>query len=206
MTIEQIRVGFDNFSYLIVSELDKTAALVDPSTDASKALRQLADRHLNLLYIIITHYHGDHTAALPAVKKQHPQAKIVASEADGRYLRLRPDLTVSDGSTILVGAIPVTVISTPGHTPGGICLLVDNQALLTGDTLFIGDCGRTDLSGGGLRQMFDTLQKKILPLPDSLIVYPGHDYGDRPYDTLGHQKQVNKTLLAKTLEAFAAIP
>ena len=83
-----------------------------------------------------------------------------------------------------VGAIPVTVISTPGHTPGGICLLVDNQALITGDTLFIGDCGRTDLSGGNLTEMFNSLQKKIMPLPDSLIVYPGHDYGDRPFDTL----------------------
>ncbi len=206
MKLEQLRIGADNFSYLVISEPDKTAALVDPSIEATQALQRIHDEHLTLHYIIITHYHGDHTAALPSVKKQHPAAKVVASEADGKHLRVHPDLIVKDGTVLQVGAIPITIISTPGHTPGGICLLVNDEALITGDTLFIGDCGRTDLSDGNLKEMFDSLQKKIMPLPDSLIVYPGHDYGDRPFDTLGHQKQVNKTLLAKTLEAFAAIP
>ncbi len=204
MTIEQIRVGVDNFSYLITSDMQ--AALVDPGTDATAALKQIADKRLALLYIIITHYHGDHTAALPTAKKAHPSAKVVASQTDGRYLRVHPDLVVSDGSTLPVGSISITIISTPGHTPGGICLLVDDQALITGDTLFIGDCGRTDLGDGSLEQMYDTLQHKILPLPDYLIVYPGHDYGDKPFDTLGNQKKTNKTLRARTLQDFARIP
>ena len=97
-------------------------------------------------------------------------------------------------------------ILTPGHTPGGICIIVDNEAIITGDTLFIGDCGRTDLPGGDLAQMFRTLQEKIMPLPDHLIVYPGHDYGDKPFDTLGNQKRTNKTLIAKNLEEFSKIP
>jgi glyoxylase-like metal-dependent hydrolase (beta-lactamase superfamily II) len=79
------------------------------------------------------------------------------------------------------------------------------KALLTGDTLFIGDCGRTDLPGGNLAEMFMTLQQKILPLPDELIIYPGHDYGEKPYDTLGNQKKTNKTLRAKTLQEFSMI-
>ena len=206
MTIEQIRVGFDNFSYLIVSEQDTTAALVDPSSNAARALKILEDNHLDLAYIILTHYHGDHVAALPDVKRNHPEAKVVASSEDGKFLRIKPDITASDGTRLQVGTIPVTVISTPGHTPGGICLLVDDTALLTGDTLFIGDCGRTDLSDGSIEQMFNTLHKKIMTLPDSLIVYPGHDYGDKPFDSLGNQKKTNKTLRAKTLQEFARIP
>jgi len=78
--------------------------------------------------------------------------------------------------------------------------------VLTGDTLFIGDCGRTDLPGGSLEEMFQTLQQKIKTLPDEYIVYPGHDYGERPFDRLGNQKQSNKTLLAKTLKEFSQIP
>jgi hydroxyacylglutathione hydrolase len=206
MAIEQLRAGSDNFSYLLISPPDNHAALVDPSLDATAALHRINDLGLTLDYIIITHYHSDHTAAVPTVKRHHPAAKIVASEADGRHLKTPPEVNVKDGTILKVGVLSVKVIATPGHTPGGICLLVDNEALITGDTLFIGDCGRTDLSGGSLREMFDSLQKKIMPLPDSLLVYPGHDYGDRPYDTLGHQKQTNKTLQAKTLEDFAKIP
>ena len=76
-------------------------------------------------------------------------------------------------------------------------MIVDNEALLTGDTLFIGDCGRTDLPGGSLKEMFKTLQEKIKTLPNHLIVYPGHDYGDKPFDNLGNQKLTNKTLIVK---------
>ncbi|MCK5258369.1 MAG: MBL fold metallo-hydrolase, partial [Thermoplasmatales archaeon] len=84
--------------------------------------------------------------------------------------------------------------------------IVDNEALITGDTLFIGDCGRTDLPGGDLVQMYRTLNEKIMSLPDHLIVYPGHDYGDKPFDTLGNQKRTNKTLLSKNLNDFSKIP
>ena len=206
MAIEQLRAGSDNFSYLIISPPDNHAALVDPSLDATAALHRINDLGLILDYIIITHYHSDHTAAVPTVKRRHPAAKVVASEADGRLLKNRPEIIVKDGMVLKVGGISVKVIATPGHTPGGICLLVDSEALITGDTLFIGDCGRTDLPGGSLREMFDSIHKKIMPLPDSLLVYPGHDYGDLPFDTLGHQKQTNKTLKAKTLEDFAKIP
>ena len=89
---------------------------------------------------------------------------------------------------------------------GGISIIVDDEAFLTGDTLFIGDCGRTDLPGGNLSQMFRTLHEKIKDLPDHLIVYPGHNYGDKPYDLLGNQKRRNKTLLAKNLKEFSKIP
>ena len=116
------------------------------------------------------------------------------------------DQIVSDADILQLGTVPLTIIHTPGHTPGGICILVNKTALLTGDTLFIGDCGRTDLPGGDVSQMFHSLHEKIMKLPDELIVYPGHDYGNKPFDTLGNQKRTNKTLLESSLHKFSQIP
>jgi len=119
---------------------------------------------------------------------------------------VKPDVIVSDGSQLKVGNIVLSFLLTPGHTPGGICIIVDGEAMLTGDTLFIGDCGRTDLPGGSLEEMFQTLQTKIMSLSDELLVYPGHDYGEKPFDTLGNQKRTNKTLRARSLKEFSQIP
>jgi glyoxylase-like metal-dependent hydrolase (beta-lactamase superfamily II) len=155
---------------------------------------------------VITHYHSDHSSDSKRIKSLFPQAKIIASEVDGKKLALKPDIVISDGSQLKIGKIFVDFLMTPGHTPGGICIIVNNEALLTGDTLFIGDCGRTDLPGGNLIQMYESLHEKIMNLPDELIVYPGHDYGEKPFDSLGNQKRTNKTLKAKTLKEFSTIP
>lgn len=206
MMIEQVRVGFDNFCYVVYSPNLGKAAVVDPGFDAAKVLLFLRVKKLTLEYIILTHYHSDHTAEVDILKKTAPAAHIVASEKDGDRLPLKPDVIVSDGDRLKVGDVVLSFLDTPGHTPGGICIIVDEKAVLTGDTLFIGDCGRTDLPGGSLEQMFQTLQQKIKSLPDKYTVYPGHDYGEKPYDSLGNQKRTNKTLLAKTLKEFSQIP
>ncbi|UCD13305.1 MAG: MBL fold metallo-hydrolase [Thermoplasmatales archaeon] len=206
MAIEQIRVGFDNFSYIIYCPNVEEAAVVDPGYDASKALEFISSKNLELEYIINTHYHNDHSGEGQRVKNSFPSAEIVASEIDGTKLGVKVDVIVSNGNHLKLGEISLDFLLTPGHTPGGICIIVDDEALLTGDTLFIGDCGRTDLPGGSPSQMYRTLHEKIMPLPDHLIVYPGHDYGDKPFDTLGNQKQTNKTLLAKNFEEFSKIP
>jgi glyoxylase-like metal-dependent hydrolase (beta-lactamase superfamily II) len=155
---------------------------------------------------LITHHHSDHSSDSKRIKGLFPQTKIVTSEADGKKLALKPDIVVSDGSQLMIGTIRVDFLVTPGHTPGGLCIIVDNEAILTGDTLFIGDCGRTDLPGGNLAQMYASLHEKIMHLPDELIVYPVHDYGEKPFDSLKNQKRSNKTLKAKTLKEFSAIP
>lgn len=206
MTIEQTKVGFDNFSYIIYCLNKEKAGIVDPGYDASSMLDFLLSNNLRLDYIIATHYHSDHTASINKIKKSYPESKIIASELDGNKLGIIVDIKVEDSDILELGDVKLQFILTPGHTAGGICIIVDNKALLTGDTLFIGDCGRTDLLGGSLAQMFKTLQEKILPLPDHLIVYPGHNYGDTPFDSLGNQKLRNKTLLAKNLEEFSKIP
>jgi glyoxylase-like metal-dependent hydrolase (beta-lactamase superfamily II) len=206
MVLEQIRVGSDNFCYIIYCPIHKKAAIVDPGFDATKALKVLAAQNMQLDYIILTHYHSDHSAVTEHLKKNNPLAQIVASKEDGQKLPIRPDVVVSDKSQLHVGTIVLSFLLTPGHTPGGICIIIDGNAMLTGDTLFIGDCGRTDLPGGNLEEMFQTLQEKILSLPDDLMIYPGHDYGEKPFDSLGNQKRTNKTLRARTLKEFSLIP
>ena len=100
------------------------------------------------------------------------------------------DRQVRDGDRLPVGQVEFTVLHTPGHTPGGICLYTPGH-LFTGDTLFVDNAGRTDLPGSSLQQLVDSIQHKILPLPDDTIIWPGHDYGDTPTSTLAQQKSDN---------------
>ena len=199
MVIEQILVGHDNFSYLIYCQETKLAALVDSGYDASSAMKQIDDLNLNLKFIINTHGHRDHTASNDRVKNTYKCQIIVSSAAEN------PDISVSHEEIISLGNVKMRFLHTPGHTPGDMCIIVDEKYLLTGDTMFIGDCGRTDLPGGSNGQMFASLQM-LKSLPDELIVYPGHDYGNKPSDTLGNQKLVNKTLLAASAIEFSKIP
>ena len=203
MTVEQIRVGQDNFSYLIYCERTKKSAIVDPGFDGSIPMKAVSDRGLSLEYIINTHHHGDHTADNQRVRGQ-TGAHIVASRIESPRIESGVDLKVEDGDVLRIGDVEIRFLLTPGHTEGGLCLIVDNTHLITGDTMFIGDCGRCDLPGGDLKVMFTSLQR-IKGLPDDLIVYPGHDYGPRPYDTLGNQKKINKVLVAQSLEEFSKI-
>jgi glyoxylase-like metal-dependent hydrolase (beta-lactamase superfamily II) len=94
------------------------------------------------------------------------------------------------------------VIYTPGHTPDSICLLVDNKKLLSGDTLFVGECGRTDFPGGNSQSLYESLFGKLLKLNDDLEIYPGHDYGDKPSSTLGEERRSNYTLQPRSLLDF----
>jgi len=206
MAIKQIKVGYDNFSYILYCKQQATAAIVDPGFDAKKLLGFISSNNLTLEYLILTHYHYDHSSECKTIKGLIPSAKIIASALDGKHLDVKPDIVVSDGSQVKLGTMTLDFLLTPGHTAGGICIVVNREALLTGDTLFIGDCGRTDLPGGNVKQMFHSLHEKIMNLPDDFIVYPGHDYGATPYDTLGHQKQTNNTMLAKNLHDFSMIP
>ena len=204
MTIEQLRVG-DNFSYVIYCQKTKKAALVDPSYNASKALEFITKNELDLKYLINTHHHSDHTTANQNVKAAHACELVVSSSASS-FTSDGVDKPVADGELLKLGEVTLKFIHTPGHTPDGLSIVVDDEAILTGDTMFIGDCGRCDLPGSSLAEMFHSLHEKIGTLPDPLIVYPGHDYGDKPHDTLGNQKKTNRTLVVKSLEEFSKIP
>jgi glyoxylase-like metal-dependent hydrolase (beta-lactamase superfamily II) len=205
LMIKQIRIGNDNFSYIIYSRKNNSAIIVDPGFEPEKTINYIINNNLILRYIIITHHHSDHSYGVITIKNKFPKARIIASKEDGEKINTDIDIFVKDKDKLKLGEINLEFLLTPGHTPDGICIIVNNKAIITGDTLFIGDCGRTDLPGGNLQIMYNTLKNKIMPLPNNLIIYPGHDYGDKPYDTLGNQKKNNKTLNIKNFNDFSKI-
>jgi len=197
MFFKQVQRHGDNFSYIIADDATREAAVVDSSFNASEIVRVLKTENLRLKYVINTHGHSDHTAGNEELLSSF-SAKTVAHKLS----RINADVAVDDGDVIRVGNVPIRVIHTPGHAPDSICLLVDDKLLLTGDTLFVGECGRTDLPGGNARSMYDSLFNKLLKVGDEVEVYPGHDYGPRPSSTMGEEKRSNYTLQQRSLAEF----
>jgi hydroxyacylglutathione hydrolase len=197
MFFRQVQQHGDNFSYIIADDATQEAVVVDSSFNAGEISRILTAENLKLKYIINTHSHSDHTAGNEELRSIF-NARIVAHKLS----RINADVTVNDDDIIRIGSIPVKVMHTPGHTPDSICLLVDNQKLLTGDTLFVGECGRTDLAGGNSKRLYNSLFSKILKLNDDVEVYPGHDYGSKPSSTIGEERRFNYTLVPRSIAEF----
>jgi hydroxyacylglutathione hydrolase len=197
MLFKQVQQHSDNFSYIIADDATREAAVVDSSFNVGEIIRVLKTERLTLKYVVNTHGHSDHTAGNTELLSMF-NAKTVAHKLS----KINADIKVDDGDIICVGNVPIKVIHTPGHTPDSICLLVDNKKLLTGDTLFVGECGRTDLPGGNSRSLYDSLFNKLLKLDDALEVYPGHDYGPKPCSTIGEQRRTNYVLQPRSLTEF----
>ena len=197
MFFRQIQQHGDNFSYIIADDLTRKAAVVDPSYNAGVISSVIKAENLKLVYIIDTHGHSDHTAG-----NQELRSIFGAKIAAHKQSRVNADIKVDEGEIISIGSISIKVIYTPGHTPDSICLLVDNQKLLTGDTLFVGECGRTDLPGGNSKSLYNSLFNKIAKLDNSIEVYPGHDYGSKSFSTIEEEKRENYTLKPRSLAEF----
>jgi hydroxyacylglutathione hydrolase len=197
MFFEQIQRHSDNFSYLIADEATKEAAVVDSSYNADELIKIIKNEKFQLKYVINTHGHSDHTAGNTELVSIF-EAKLVGHNRS----KTPNDISVGEGDELHVGKICIRVIYTPGHTTDSICLLIDNQKLLTGDTLFVGECGRTDLPGGNSKSMYESLFSKLLNLSDDVEVYPGHDYGVKPSSTIGEEKKSNYTLQPRSLKDF----
>lgn len=208
MFFKQIPIGsMSNFSYLFGCERTLEAAVVDPAFDTGKILRQASVDGYHIKYILTTHTHFDHIGGHKSMIDS-TGAKVVVHRLEADQItknQIPADIIVEDGDEIRIGDITVRVIHTPGHTPGAICLLIDREKLITGDTLFIGDCGRTDLPGGSSKALYESIQK-LAALDPGIEVYPGHDYGEKPYSTIGEEKKTNPAMLCRTLEEFNALP
>jgi len=208
MIFKQIPVGMMmNFVYVFGCEKTKKAAVVDPSADVPEILAFAEESGLEIEYIFATHGHGDHVGGVKSLADR-TGAKVVVHKEDAPGLErggIPTDVIVEDGDKVRVGEIEVEIIHTPGHTPGSICLLAEGK-LMTGDTMFVGNCGRCDLPGGSMEQLFNSLHQRLKVLDDSVEVYPGHDYGVRPTSTIGHEKATNPTLTCSTLEEFGMVP
>jgi len=196
MFFRQVKGHGDNFSYIIADENSLQAIVVDPNFNSDLIVRTVRERGLQVKYVVNTHQHADHTAGNMEIKSIF-NAKIVAHE----LAHTRKDVSAVDGQVLAFGNLTAKVIHTPGHSPDGICLLVENK-LFTGDTLFVGECGRTDLPGGNASDLYDSLFGKLMKLDDSIEVYPGHDYGRKPYSTIGEEKKTNYTLEKRTRQEF----
>lgn len=201
---DPIATQMANFTYLIADRVKQEAVLVDPCYAVGELVDLAEAAGYRITGALATHYHQDHVGGdlfgeqLEGVRelltrcpcKVHvqrpevPWVKRVTGCSDG-------DLHAHDsGDVVLVGDVPITLIHTPGHTPGSQCFLVQNR-LVAGDTLFLQGCGRTDLPGGDARQLYLSLSQKLAKVPDDAVLFPGHLYDPRPHATMGETRQTN---------------
>ena len=190
--------------YIIGSESGNEGIIIDPGAEGDVILNNVRELALDVKYIVLTHGHMDHVGALKEVKEVFSTAEIVIHSAEAELLREQPvskllglspislplpDRLLEDGETIHAGGLQFLVLHTPGHTSGGICLLVA-EMLFSGDTLFNCGVGRTDLPTGSYDELMNSIHTKLLILPDNATVYPGHG----PDTTIGAERQGNPFL------------
>lgn len=191
MKTKQFKLGpMENFSYLAWDEDTKDAAVIDPAWQPEALAEFIKKEGLNLHCILLTHAHPDHINGVAFFTAKNAELPVYLHEADYFMLESRPPLlrTVADGEQVQAGALKLGVIHTPGHTPGSVCY-AGGKAVFTGDTLFIGECGRVDLPGSSAEALYDSFVK-LAALPDAASVFPGHSYnGDT--STFGVQKEYN---------------
>jgi glyoxylase-like metal-dependent hydrolase (beta-lactamase superfamily II) len=193
--VVQCRVGTDNFAYLVVCPATGQALGVDPGCDPAVLLDELRRRDLTLVLLANTHGHADHVAGNATVLAA-TGASLAAHPAD------LPDAAtpLEEGSLLSIGTLRVAVLHTPGHTPGSLAFYVDD-ALLTGDTLFVSRCGRADFPGSDPAALYHSLTR-LAALPAATRVYPGHDYGPQPVSTIAWERANNPYLRCPDLESF----
>jgi hydroxyacylglutathione hydrolase len=207
MILESFPVGPLRCNCTILGdEVTREAIVVDPGDNLPEILSRLQKHGLTLRQIVVTHAHIDHVGGAALLKKatgapvllnQRDLGLLEAMEMQAGWLGIStpevapPDASAEDGLAVGLEALPAEVIHTPGHTPGSICLLFPEQHLLiAGDTLFAGSIGRTDLPGGDGRQILRSLRDRLLVLPDTTRVLPGHG----PETTIGQERQSNPFL------------
>ena len=201
MIIKQMEVGtMQNFVYLVADRRGGEAMAIDSGWETGPIVKAARELGVKVKFAVATHSHFDHVSTLRELAGALG-AKVVAHERSP----IDHDVSVNGGDVLTVGKNEVRVIYTPGHTPDSICLY-DGESLFTGDTLFVGNCGRVDLAGGSAEEMFRSLHAVILKLPPSTTVYPGHDYGDVPFRKLGEEAQTNPALSARTYAEFFGVP
>ena len=190
MLLKQLKLkNTDNFCYIVACQDSKKCAIIDPGADKKSIMEYIVKNNLTLVYILATHFHYDHTALAESIK-QEIGARLAMHEDDVPYYGKEVDIILHDGDIIEIGnTVKLKVIHTPGHTPGGVCFYGDGK-IFTGDTLFVGDSGRTDLPYGN-RQMLGASIRKLMKLPEDTIILPGHDYGATPTSTLALEKKHN---------------
>ena len=217
---DQIAQQMVNFVYLVGDRETREAVAIDPAYGVRELVDLIGTDGMRLTDVLVTHYHPDHVGgdlggwsieglaellALPDVDvKVHVHSeeafgvKRVTGASDSDLVRH------SSGDTVNVGGVPITLIHTPGHTPGSQCFFVDGR-LVAGDTLFLDGCGRTDLPGGDPGALYESLTQKLAVVPDDAILYPGHMYSPAPSAPLGDVRRHNYVFRPRTREQWMAM-
>jgi len=205
MIVKQFEVGnFNIFSYLVGDDASGECLYIDPSSECDRLIREAESRGMAVKYIVNTHAHIDHVMGNKEMV-QKTGAKVIIHETDAAGLQDTPpeiltmfraenppppDILVKDGDLIRAGNVELKVIHTPGHTPGGMCLYTKGM-VFTGDSLFVGAIGRTDFPGSSYRDLETSIRDRLYKLPEDTVVYPGHNYGETPTSTIGHEMRFN---------------
>ena len=177
-------------------EETRESIIIDPSWDLIELELIIKKNNLKIKYIVNTHHHFDHTLGNEAmVESTH--APIIQHE----FSELQHDISVKDGDEIIFGKSKLKVIHTPGHSKDSICLIGDGN-IFSGDTLFVGNCGRIDLPGGSAKELFHSLFDVLYSLDDNLVMYPGHNYGHTEVSTIGKEKITNMIFQKRTESQF----
>ncbi len=215
---DQLARQMVNFVYLIGDRETGEAVVVDPAYGIKDLLGILDEDGMRLVGALATHYHPDHVggdmmgysiAGVNELLRLRPvPIHVQADEAEWVKRVTGADdtdlVTHSSSDIVQVGAIPIELIHTPGHTPGSQCFLVDNR-LVAGDTLFLEGCGRTDLPGGDPAALYDSLTQKLAKVPDDATLFPGHLYSAEPSQSMGETRQYNFVFKPKTEEQWLAM-
>lgn len=218
----QVEIGpMANFAYLVGSTETRQAAVIDAAWDIEQILRLAAEDEMEITHALVTHTHPDHVgswlrgAHIEGLEEllAKTKAKAVVHKAEAEFLKSLSswDIIKSEsGDKIDIGGIQIQLIHTPGHTPGSQCFLLKALSaeqpcrLISGDTLFIGSCGRVDFPGGNAQQMYESLTQKLMRLPDDTVLFPGHNYATEVASTIGAQKKTNPYMQFRSLNAFLA--
>ena len=204
-----------NFAYLIGDRQEGAALVVDPAYDVAGLLEVLAADGMRCAGVLATHFHPDHVGGdlmgyriegvtdllesvqVPVHVQREEAQWVVRATGVSESELLRHD----SGDVVTVGEVRIELVHTPGHTPGSQCFVVDGR-LVSGDTLFLDGCGRTDLPGGDPEQMYESLTTRLARFGDDTVLYPGHLYAPEPSATLGETRQRNYVFRLRTVEQW----
>ena len=191
-----------NFQYFLGDAAAKEIAVVDPAWDVDLLRSEAKKAGYKIVSVFLTHGHHDHVNGLDDLLSTHDVPVYISCHEYPLYMPRCKNLhKIEDHAKLKIGKVEFEFIATPGHSPG--CHLIRHgDTVVCGDTIFIDGCGRCDLPGSDPKAQYKSLYEIVMKLPDSTVLYPGHDYGPTPYATVGEQKKTNPYLQCKSLNEF----